>query len=272
MGIMGSMGSELHFPPQYGVDINASSSLSRPLRIPIPRDNSSHSPKRTHRQHVGRACEACRQRKTKCTGEKEGCRNCRNGPTPCRYTDGKREKSKKQMAELLKRVEELENAIYGLSTELGQSFEIVVARGTKAYVQTNNGEPLDGHQQADFDRSFPGQHGSRLQELQGTEVKLEKLQAQGTTFILNDMSSTASSSQSPVGDLPVNQMHRSPMVSGLTDTANTLSMITSAQFNQTSASTMLAPEPYYPSAAATQWGQGYHSTHVLDDVVDYGEL
>lgn len=54
-----------------------------------------YDPKRSHRQHVSRACEACRQKKTKCTGEKAGCRNCIGTSVPCNYTDGKREKTKK---------------------------------------------------------------------------------------------------------------------------------------------------------------------------------
>lgn len=53
------------------------------------------TPGRFHRRHVSRACESCRQRKTKCTGDKSGCRNCREAGIICCYTDGKREKSKR---------------------------------------------------------------------------------------------------------------------------------------------------------------------------------
>lgn len=57
------------------------------------------SPGRFHRRHVSRACESCRQRKTKCTGDKSGCRNCKETGIICCYTDGKREKSKRLVAE-----------------------------------------------------------------------------------------------------------------------------------------------------------------------------
>lgn len=69
-------------------------------KLAIPRlaegaDSAFTSPGRFHRRHVRRACESCRQRKTKCTGDKSGCRNCREAGIICCYTDGKREKSKR---------------------------------------------------------------------------------------------------------------------------------------------------------------------------------
>lgn len=72
-------------------------------KMAIPRltegaEASFTSPGRFHRRHVRRACESCRQRKTKCTGDKSGCRNCREAGIICCYTDGKREKSKRQEA------------------------------------------------------------------------------------------------------------------------------------------------------------------------------
>lgn len=69
-------------------------------KMAIPRlaegaESAFTSPGRFHRRHVRRACESCRQRKTKCTGDKSGCRNCREAGIICCYTDGKREKSKR---------------------------------------------------------------------------------------------------------------------------------------------------------------------------------
>lgn len=70
---------------------------SRKLAIPRLAEGleTFSTPGRFHRRHVSRACESCRQRKTKCTGDKSGCRNCREAGIICCYTDGKREKSKR---------------------------------------------------------------------------------------------------------------------------------------------------------------------------------
>ncbi|RDW90196.1 uncharacterized protein DSM5745_01971 [Aspergillus mulundensis] len=174
------------------------------------------------------------------------------------------------MAELIKRVEELENAVYGLSTELGESFEKLLARGTEAYVQTNNEENRGGHQQVDFAGSFPGQLGSRLQELQGNEVKCEKLQDLGTTIpFANDLSSTPSPDQSPQQVVLSDTALLPPMLSGLQGTAT---MMPNTHFNQSSASTMLDAESYY-GPTTTTWShfdqRTFHSNPEFDDVVDY---
>lgn len=77
-------------------------------KMAIPRlaegaESAFTSPGRFHRRHVRRACESCRQRKTKCTGDKSGCRNCREAGIICCYTDGKREKSKRYAESILKK-------------------------------------------------------------------------------------------------------------------------------------------------------------------------
>lgn len=105
------------------------------------------SPGRFHRRHVRRACESCRQRKTKCTGDKSGCRNCREAGIICCYTDGKREKSKRsvdiyayllqtkltyysslnrQLASLSAKVHAYEDVIKRLSSRFGVSDEQLV--------------------------------------------------------------------------------------------------------------------------------------------------
>ncbi|RAH46545.1 CeGAL family transcription factor [Aspergillus brunneoviolaceus CBS 621.78] len=70
---------------------------------------------RSHRRHVSRACESCRQRKTKCTGDRSGCRNCRDAGMICCYTDGKREKSKRQMAGLETKINAYKDILQRLS-------------------------------------------------------------------------------------------------------------------------------------------------------------
>ncbi|KAJ5211038.1 Transcription factor [Penicillium cf. griseofulvum] len=100
-------------------------------KMAIPRladgaESAFTSPGRFHRRHVRRACESCRQRKTKCTGDKSGCRNCREAGIICCYTDGKREKSKRQLASLSAKVQAYEDVISKLSNRLGVSDEQLV--------------------------------------------------------------------------------------------------------------------------------------------------
>ncbi|PYH45728.1 CeGAL family transcription factor [Aspergillus saccharolyticus JOP 1030-1] len=78
---------------------------------------------RAHRRHVSRACESCRQRKTKCTGDRSGCRNCKDSGIICCYTDGKREKSKRQMASLENKINTYEDIIHKLGLRFGLSEE-----------------------------------------------------------------------------------------------------------------------------------------------------
>ncbi|KAJ5259451.1 hypothetical protein N7478_012432 [Penicillium angulare] len=100
-------------------------------KMAIPRlaegaESAFASPGRFHRRHVRRACESCRQRKTKCTGDKSGCRNCREAGIICCYTDGKREKSKRQLASLSAKVQAYEDVIKRLSSRFGVSDEQLV--------------------------------------------------------------------------------------------------------------------------------------------------
>ncbi|KAJ5578553.1 uncharacterized protein N7459_007517 [Penicillium hispanicum] len=100
-------------------------------KMAIPRlaegaESAFTSPGRFHRRHVRRACESCRQRKTKCTGDKSGCRNCREAGIICCYTDGKREKSKRQLASLSAKVQAYEDVIRKLSGRFGVSDEQLV--------------------------------------------------------------------------------------------------------------------------------------------------
>ncbi|PYH79305.1 fungal-specific transcription factor [Aspergillus uvarum CBS 121591] len=101
--------------------LRPSRDLSAIRKMAIPRlaegKEAVHSA-RSHRRHVSRACESCRQRKTKCTGDKSGCRNCRDAGMICCYTDGKREKSKRQMASLETKIRTYQNVLQKLSIRL----------------------------------------------------------------------------------------------------------------------------------------------------------
>jgi len=51
------------------------------------------------RARVNRACEPCRQRKTKCSGEQPVCRHCQDFKIACFYADGKRDRVKKYVGQ-----------------------------------------------------------------------------------------------------------------------------------------------------------------------------
>lgn len=55
-------------------------------------------------QRISHACEPCRQRKTKCPGERPACQNCKNLNFDCVYADGKKVLEKKLLANLWKKV------------------------------------------------------------------------------------------------------------------------------------------------------------------------
>ncbi|KAH1610372.1 hypothetical protein KXX44_001970 [Aspergillus fumigatus] len=57
-------------------------------KLPIPRSGSTP----TSRQRTPRACELCRERKTKCDGAKPICKQCRLLKTACTYSGSKRER------------------------------------------------------------------------------------------------------------------------------------------------------------------------------------
>ncbi len=47
------------------------------------------------KNRVAHACEPCRHRKTKCSGERPVCQHCEDFKLECVYADGKRDKTKK---------------------------------------------------------------------------------------------------------------------------------------------------------------------------------
>lgn len=62
-------------------------------KVAIPRNRAGASFRYSRR--VAKACESCRQRKTKCSGDTPVCRQCRELRVTCQYPDGMREKTKR---------------------------------------------------------------------------------------------------------------------------------------------------------------------------------
>jgi hypothetical protein len=62
-------------------------------KVAIPRQPPGNTQR--YNRRVPRACESCRQRKTKCSGDTPVCRQCRELRVTCHYPVGWREKMKR---------------------------------------------------------------------------------------------------------------------------------------------------------------------------------
>lgn len=67
--------------------------LTTQTKVAIPRQRAGIAPR--YNRRVPRACESCRQRKTKCSGDTPVCRQCRELRATCNYPQGWRERTKK---------------------------------------------------------------------------------------------------------------------------------------------------------------------------------
>lgn len=66
------------------------------IAIPrLPREIDNASANSIEKSRVSHACEPCRQRKTKCSGERPVCKHCEDFQINCVYADGKRDRTKK---------------------------------------------------------------------------------------------------------------------------------------------------------------------------------
>ena len=78
--------------------------LQNTFKVAIPRLNRnsddqspSRGPVGAEKNRVAHACEPCRRRKTKCSGERPRCQHCEDFKLPCTYADGKRDKTRKSV-------------------------------------------------------------------------------------------------------------------------------------------------------------------------------
>ncbi|KKZ61555.1 hypothetical protein EMCG_03874 [[Emmonsia] crescens] len=68
-----------------------------------------------NRQRVTQACGPCRQRKSKCTGDKSACRQCLELNISCYYPYGKRERAEKYLEHLSNKIQDYEGLLRDLS-------------------------------------------------------------------------------------------------------------------------------------------------------------
>ncbi|CAG8375358.1 unnamed protein product [Penicillium salamii] len=81
-------------------------------KVAIPRQPPG--PTQRYSRRVPRACESCRQRKTKCSGDTPVCRQCRELRVACQYPMGWREKMKQDVDRLAGEVQEYEKFLHDL--------------------------------------------------------------------------------------------------------------------------------------------------------------
>ncbi|KAL1965844.1 hypothetical protein VTN77DRAFT_5165 [Rasamsonia byssochlamydoides] len=96
------------YPGGQGSDA-ASKSYDRfaSSKVAIPRATiTADQPSSTRR--VGHACEACREQKTKCSGDRPTCKRCQDLGITCTYGDRKRERTAKQLRDLTRQVQDYE--------------------------------------------------------------------------------------------------------------------------------------------------------------------
>jgi len=79
--------------------LNSQDSHTTP-KVPIPRlrresDANSANASGGDKNRVPHACEPCRHKKTKCSGDRPSCKHCEDFGLECTYGDGKRDKTKK---------------------------------------------------------------------------------------------------------------------------------------------------------------------------------
>ncbi|RMZ85474.1 hypothetical protein DV737_g768, partial [Chaetothyriales sp. CBS 132003] len=78
------------------------------------------------RHRVNHACEPCRHRKTKCSGERPECRHCQDFGISCYYADGKRDRVKKQFGALTEKVGDYEKLLADLATRVSEADALLI--------------------------------------------------------------------------------------------------------------------------------------------------
>lgn len=101
-------------------------------KIAIPRlQQQKHG---SSKQRTGRACDPCRQRKSKCDGQKPFCSCClAQGLNNCTYSDTKHAKHRKNLELAQRKIEGYEELLRDISQELERPTASRVARTLKVF-------------------------------------------------------------------------------------------------------------------------------------------
>lgn len=113
--------------------IDQPSPASNNNKVPIPR---LAAPTAFHgRRRSARACEACRQRKIKCDGNRPACRQCVYHNQHCSYEDVKRVREQKQLELLTRRVGRYESLLRSLEGEVDAPTAARIRKALKVSIQ-----------------------------------------------------------------------------------------------------------------------------------------
>ncbi|KAA6409416.1 MAG: hypothetical protein FRX48_06969 [Lasallia pustulata] len=80
------------------------------------------------KHRVSHACEPCRHRKTKCSGDQPSCKHCEDFKITCTYADGKRDRVKRELGSMASKVEDRDKMLRFLFPRLEASDQALVQR------------------------------------------------------------------------------------------------------------------------------------------------
>ncbi|KAL4958241.1 fungal-specific transcription factor domain-containing protein [Aspergillus filifer] len=112
-------------------------------KVAIPRQRSGTTPRYSRR--VPLACETCRVRKTKCSGDTPICRQCMELRVACRYPVSWRERTKGEISKLSAKSDEFENLLRDISVHVdGRTLDKI--RSTLEKYSENGNDQLSDQQ------------------------------------------------------------------------------------------------------------------------------
>ncbi|KAJ5493263.1 hypothetical protein N7539_002009 [Penicillium diatomitis] len=121
-------------PPSQPASVADSKGSRNQAKVAIPRSRAGIAPR--YNRRVPRACESCRARKTKCSGDTPVCRQCRELRVTCHYPIGWKERTKIQVDNLSEKAHDYEN----LLKELGHVVEGRTAERIKSLLDKHGTE------------------------------------------------------------------------------------------------------------------------------------
>ncbi|KAL9609236.1 MAG: hypothetical protein Q9167_005971 [Letrouitia subvulpina] len=122
-------------------------SAQRTMKMPIPRLRRENEGQAGHqssglgdgKQRVSHACEPCRQRKTKCSGERPVCKHCEDFNITCGYADGKRDRTRKEYNSMASKVATYERLLKDISIRSNEADRVAI-RNALEYEQLPESE------------------------------------------------------------------------------------------------------------------------------------
>ncbi|KAL9047161.1 MAG: hypothetical protein Q9214_000199 [Letrouitia sp. 1 TL-2023] len=143
----------------YNLSITQPPPAQRIMKMPIPRlrrENEGQAGLHSSgsgdgKQRVSHACEPCRQRKTKCSGERPVCKHCEDFNITCGYADGKRDRTRKEYNSMASKVATYERLLKDISTRSNEVDRMAI-RNALEYEQPPDSE---GSTPLTFEKQLP---------------------------------------------------------------------------------------------------------------------